>query len=72
MKKMKSLFCVALLSSVLVGNVFAGDSTTSGVLGFFDNFMNTVVVYLSGGSNCEVRQCQTCKPGGDDGNCKPD
>ena len=71
MKKMKSLFCVALLSILLVGNVFATDSTGSGVLGFFDNIVNTVIVYVTGNSGCEVRQCQVCKPGGEDGTCKP-
>ena len=71
MKKMKSLFCVALLAIVLVGNVFAGDSAGSSVLGFFENMMNTVIVYITGNAVCEGRQCQLCKPGGDDGACKP-
>ncbi len=71
MKKIKSLICVAMLSVLLVGNVFATDSSGAGVLGFFDNLLNSVVVYLTNSSPCEGRQCQTCKPGGEDGVCKP-
>ncbi len=71
MKKMKSILGVALLSIFLVGNVFAADSF-GGVFSLFDNAVSAVVSYLTGGGNCEGKQCQTCKPGGDDSDqCRP-
>ncbi len=72
MKKTKSIFCTVLLSTVLVGNVFAGDFTGYGVWGFFDSVMNTVVLLIRDGG-CERRQCQTCRPieEGGEGNCRP-
>ena len=73
MKKLKPIFFTAILSTLLVGNVFAGDSTTNGICGFFNSIANAVVSFASGGSVCEDRQCQTCRPGseGVDGNCRP-
>lgn len=73
MKKLKPFFFTAILSTVLVGNVFAGDLTANGVCGFFDSIVNAVVSFASGSSVCEGRQCQTCRPReeGGEGNCRP-
>ncbi len=74
MKKRKSILGAVVLSTVLAGNVFAGDSTGIGVFDFFGGVYNAVVSFVSG-SPCEGRQCQTCKPterdGGEGGNCRP-
>lgn len=72
MKKMKSIFCAMLLSTCLAGNVFAGNTTTgSGFFSFFSEAVNAVVSYFR--NECPPRQCQTCKPGGDNDNdnCRP-
>lgn len=73
MKKIKSLFCVALLSTCLAGNVFAGDTTGTGFFSFFSEAVNAVVSYLSGSDDCPPRQCTMCKPGENDNdpNCRP-
>ena len=73
MKRLRSIFITAMLATVLVGNVFAGDSTGNGVFGFFDSIVNAVVSFASGNSVCEGRQCQTCRPReeGGEGNCRP-
>jgi hypothetical protein len=73
MKTKKSILGAVLLSTVLVGNVFAGDSTAGGFFDIFGNFYNAVVSLVSG-SPCEGRQCQTCKPTegiAEPGNCRP-
>jgi hypothetical protein len=73
MKKRKSIFGALLLSTVLAGNVFAGDFTGIGVFDFFGNIY-TAVLSLAGGSPCEGRQCQTCRPTENrdgEGNCRP-
>lgn len=74
MKKRKSIFGAVVLSTVLAGNVFAGDFTGGVFSDFFGSVYNAVVSYVSG-SPCETRQCQTCKPterdGGEGGNCRP-
>lgn len=72
MKKLKALFCAMLLSTCLVGNVFAGDTTTStGYFSFFSDAVNAVVSYFRG-NECPPRQCTTCKPGDkNDPNCRP-
>lgn len=72
MKKFKSLFCAVLLSTCLVGNVFAGGTTTgNGFFSFFSEAVNAVVSFFR--DECPPRQCTTCKPGGDnnDPNCRP-
>lgn len=77
MKKIKSLFCVALLSTCLAGNVFAGGIAMTTGTGFFSIFSEafSAVVSLLRGSNddCPPRQCTMCKPGGNenDPNCRP-
>ncbi len=74
MKKTKSICCTVLLSTVLVGNVFAGDFTGYGVFGFFDKAINAVVSMLRAGDPCEGRLCTNCKPGtggNESGNCRP-
>lgn len=72
MKKMKSVLCITLLSTALVGNVYAGDTAGTGFLSFFDNVINAVMSFVADGS-CETRQCQTCRPreDGGSGNCRP-
>lgn len=72
MKKHQSIFCVALLSTTLVANVFAGGTvgTSSSIL---DSVFNAFVSLLRGDS-CPVRQCQDCRPGDlvdENGNCRP-
>lgn len=73
MKKIKSLFCMLVLSTCLVGNVFAGDTAGFGVFSFFDSVINAVVTYISAPDDCPPRQCQNCKPKeeGGNGNCRP-
>ena len=71
MKKIRSIFCMLLLSACLVGNVFAGDSASGGVLGFFDEVINTVTSLFNIADPCEGRICTTCKPGTIDGVCRP-
>ena len=73
MKTKKSILGGVLLSTVLVGNVFAGDSAAGGFFDFFGSVYNAVVSLVSG-SPCEGRQCQTCRPterDGEGGNCRP-
>lgn len=74
MKKIKALFCMLVLSTVLVGNVFAGGFTTAGVFSFFDSVLNAVVEMVRSTDECPVRICTNCKPGTTDdgnGNCRP-
>ncbi len=73
MKKLQSIVCIALLSTVLVGNVFAGPIVGTSMFSVLGNVMNAVVSLLSGDS-CPVRQCQNCRPTeevDDNGNCRP-
>lgn len=72
MKKLQSVFCITLLSTVLVGNVFAGSSLSGSVYSFFDDVIGAVVQLLSADS-CPLRQCQNCRPTerDDNGNCRP-
>ncbi len=76
MKKLKSIFCAMLLSTCLVGNVFAGGNTATGTgfFSFFSDAVNAVASFFRG-NECPPRQCTTCKPGGDndpnDPNCRP-
>lgn len=73
MKKRKSILGAVVLSTVLAGNVFAGDSTGVGFFDFFGGVYNAVVSFVSG-SPCEGRQCQTCRPTESrdgEGNCRP-
>ncbi len=72
MKKTKSILSVVLLSTFLVGNVFAASSFGGGFFGLFDSAVSAVVSYFGGDGNCEGKQCQTCKPGDDDSDhCRP-
>lgn len=61
MKKLKVIFCTFLLSTSLVGNVFASNSLSNGVFSFFDNAIETILSF-TGEEDCKPRQCQTCKP----------
>ena len=73
MKKRKSFLVAMVLSTVLAGNVFAGDFTGIGVFNFFDSIYNAVVSFAAD-SSCETRQCQTCRPTESkdgEGNCRP-
>ncbi len=74
MKKLKTIICIILLSTVMVGNVFASSFTTTGVLSLFDSIISAIVSTFSGAETCPLRTCTNCKPGtGDDGNgnCRP-
>ncbi len=72
MKKRQSFLCIALLSTTLVANVFAG-----GAIGTSTSFLDTVfnaVVSVFRGDSCPVRQCQDCRPNqvpDENGNCRP-
>ena len=72
MKKIRSLFCMLVLLTCLVGNVFAGDFAGYGVFSFFDSVINAVVTYIRVG-DCEGRACTNCRPQseGGSGNCRP-
>ncbi len=76
MKKLKALFCAIVLSTCLVGNVFAGGVATTTGAGFFSFFSDAVnaVVSLLSREDCPTRQCTTCRPGGGNENdpiCRP-
>ena len=74
MKKIKRLFCIILLSTVLVGNAFGGGFATAGFLSFFDNIINAIVEMDRKDDTCPLRTCTTCRPGTKDdgnGNCRP-
>lgn len=74
MRKIKTFFCVILLSTCLVGNVFAGGGAGSGFFGFFDYVMEAVVSMLrSADDDCKPRQCTNCRPQDRDenGDCRP-
>jgi len=61
MKKIKSFFCIVILSIFLVGNVFA-ENTTSGVFfSFFDGLAKSVTSLFSKGDYCKPRQCTNCE-----------
>ncbi len=75
MKKLKTIFCAMLLSTCLVGNVFAGGVTTTGG-GFFSIFTDAMIAVVSyfnaAREDCPTRQCTTCKPGpNNDPICRP-
>lgn len=72
MKKRQSFFCIALLLTILVGNVFAGNTAGTSVFSFLDNIMNAVASLMRG-DGCPLRQCQNCRPTerDDNGNCRP-
>lgn len=72
MKKLRSVVLVTILSTTLVGNVFAVGSGGSGFFSFFDLAVSSAVSFFlsgSGDDNCPVRTCGGCKPGGPD--CRP-
>lgn len=73
MKKLKPMLVAILLLTFLVGNIFAGDFSSNGLSSFFDSLANAVYSFASGNSICEDRQCQTCRPGSDEGGgtCRP-
>lgn len=73
MKKIKSIFCVALLSTLLVGNVFASGTVGIGAFSVLGNVVSAVVS-LFGGTDCPPRQCTHCRPDQRDenGDCRPD
>jgi len=74
MKKLKSMFCGVVLSTCLVGNVFAGNFTGYGVFSFFDSAVSAIVMVLTSADPCEGRLCTNCKPGSggaEGGNCRP-
>lgn len=72
MKKLQSVFCICLLSTILVGNAFAGTSLSGSVYSFFGDIINAVVE-LASTDSCPLRQCQNCRPTERDenGNCRP-
>lgn len=74
MKKTKALFCTILLSTVLVGNVFATGPSGTGVLNFLtDAIAGVMSLFDAGGGSCPLRQCTNCRPVDRDenGNCRP-
>lgn len=73
MKKRQSFFCIALLSTTLVANVFAGGAVSMSAFGIFDSVIEAVMILLRD-DNCPVRQCQDCRPGevpDENGHCRP-
>lgn len=72
MKKIKSLFCMLILSTCISSNAFAGDFTGNGIASFVDNFVNAIVSLVTKDDNCEGRICTNCKPQSDGGGtCRP-
>lgn len=74
MKKLKGVLCIAMLSTVLVGNAFAsGSGGSGGLVGFFTDTISGILAVLAD-DQCPTRQCTNCRPlnGVDDnGNCRP-
>lgn len=73
MKKRQSFFCIALLSTVLVANVFASGGVATSTFSVLDTLFNAVASLMSRDS-CPVRQCQNCRPTeiiDENGNCRP-
>lgn len=75
MKKTRSIFFAAVLSTFLVGNVFASGTAGGGLFSFFSDAVSFVTSFFDDDS-CPLRQCQNCRPtegdgGGDNGNCRP-
>ncbi len=62
MIRIKSLLCIALLSTCFVGNVFAGSTFSYGVTTFFGNVVEFFVGVYEDGDDCPLRICQNCKP----------
>lgn len=75
MKTTQTVLCAMVLSTILVGNVFASGFTGSNIFGFFDSAINAVVMMLRPGDPCEGRICTNCHPGSGgsegNGNCRP-
>ena len=74
MKKIKSILCIALLSTFLVGTVFAGNTTGgNGIFDFFGKMAGAVYSMVFSAEACRPRECQNCRPDqrDDDGNCRP-
>lgn len=74
MKKLKSIFSVAILSVFLAGNVLANDTTGGGVFSFFSGMVTAVVSFVSAEGGCRPRECDNCRPGyylDESGNCRP-
>jgi len=70
MKKLRSIILITVLSTTLVGNVFAGGPVGTGY--FFDLAVSAALSLFSSGTdddNCPVRTCGGCRPGGPD--CRP-
>jgi hypothetical protein len=76
MKKLRSIFLVTILSTTLVGNVFAGSSVGGGIFSFFDAAVSATVSFLISSrsdGDCPVRVCGNCRPEDRDpnGDCRP-
>ena len=73
MKKIKAILCIALLSTFLVGTVFAADTGGNGVFSFLDRMVSAVYSLVGGDGDCRPRDCQNCRPEQRDsnGNCRP-
>lgn len=74
MKKLKTTACALLLSTVLVGNVFATSSSGAGAWSLLTFAVNGVASFFTGGGSCPIRQCTHCRPTeepDEDGNCRP-
>lgn len=69
MKKIKSIFCGAVLSICLVGNVFALGTFNQVFTSFFDGIVKAFVSSATTSDDCPVRTCGDCKPF--DPNCRP-
>lgn len=68
MKKIKSLFCIGMLSILLVGNVFGSNTLVPNITGFFGNILEYISTFSIDDDNCPLRICQSCKPNTD---CRP-
>ena len=74
MKKVKTFLCSLMLSTLLVGNVFAGEFSTAGITGLFQIIINNFLEISKSSDTCPLRICTNCRPGTTDdgnGNCKP-
>ena len=72
MKKIRTLTCTFLLAVCLVGNVFAGNTTSGGIYDLFNDIYETTITLFSfTDEDCPPRQCNSCRPDDKTGNCRP-
>jgi hypothetical protein len=70
MKKLKTMFCILVLSISFTGNTFASDTVGTGITGIFDKIVTAIMSVVATPADCPLRDCSNCKPS-DRGDCRP-